>query len=131
MTQVAERPAQTPLTNPVPGAWLQLANPAIPPVYVPFEPITRKNEQTGKEEITGYGPGAHIKRLLSEGAMYTAAPGQPGNTPVEQMASTEHALRAQLEQAEAAREAMEQELMELRAKLASDGNVPNASKARR
>lgn len=130
MTQVAERPQALPLTNPVPGAWLQLADRSIPPVYVPFEPITRKNEQTNKDEVTGYGPGAHCKRLLSEGAMYTAAPGQPGNTPIEQLVSTEQALRAQLEQAEAAREAMEQQLMELRAKMAADPGVPNAPKRR-
>src|SRR5690348_10901206 len=132
MTQTAAQPEKplppTPLTNPVPGAWIQLSDRSIPPVYVPFEPILRKNEATGKDEVTGHGPGAHIKRLLGEGAMYTNDPA--GIVPLEnaELASTEAALRVELEQSKAIQEAMMAELKELREKMASDPNIPNTSK---
>ncbi len=128
MTQTAERPASVPLTNPVPGAWIQLADRDMPPVYVPFEPQTRKHETTGKDEVIGHAPGAHIKRLLSEGAMYATGPA--GSIPVAAHPSAEEALRTELEQTKAAHERLLEELAELRAKIASDPGVPNAPKRR-
>jgi hypothetical protein len=116
-----------PLRKPVPGAWMR-SNGVPSPVYVPFEPMTRKNEHTGKDEITGYAPGAHIKRLLTEGWMYTNGPDSviPDQSP--ELANTEAALRAELDQAKAERDQFMREMQELRAKLASDAGVPNASK---
>jgi len=130
MTQVAERPAGTPLRNEVPGAWIQLADTGLPPVYVPFEPIYRKNEHTGKDEIVGHGPGAHIKRLLGEGAMYANMPSAvPAPAPVP--SATEAELREKLAQMEAQREQDMAELMALREKMANDVHVPNATKRTR
>ena len=117
-----------PLKNPVPGAWIQLPDKDIPPVYVPFEAQYRKNEVTGKEVVVGHGPGAHIKRLLSEGAMYTNAPGMPAPEQTPELAATEAQLRAELEQAKAEREQFMKELMEIRAKMEADQGVPNAAK---
>jgi len=129
MTQaVEERPASTPLTKPVPGAWMQRSD--LAPVYVPFEPQYRKNEQTGKDVLVGHAPGAHIKRLLSEDWMYTNAPGAAVAEPSPEVASTESALRAELEQAKREREEFFAELKALRDKLASDVGVPNAAKKR-
>jgi hypothetical protein len=128
--QVEERTASVPLTNQVPGAWIQLADPSIPPVYVPYEPVHRKNEVTGKDEVVGHAPGAHIMRLLSEKAMYTNGPAGMAQTPAPEMASTEAALRARLEQAETERERFMKELQEIRAKMEGDQGLPNAAKKR-
>lgn len=131
MTQVAEeRPAVAPLTNPVPGAWLQSSDNSMPPVYVPFEPQYRKSERTNKDELTGHTPGAHIVRLLGEGWMYTNGPTGAAQAPAQELASTEAALRAELEQAKADRERLFEELKELREKIAADPHVPGASKRR-
>lgn len=126
MTQVAERP----LTDPVPGAWIQLGDSGIPPVYVPYERVLRDEQDASTAH---YVPGAHIKRLLSEGAMYTNGPlgGAPGQQAASDLAATEAALRAQLIQAEAERETMKRELEELRTKMAQDSGVPNAAKRSR
>jgi len=130
-TEVEERPAPAPLTKPVPGAWIQLPDRSIPPVYVPFEPQYMKNERTGKDEIAGYVPGAHIKRLLSEDAMYSNGPvGVVPDQNVE-LASTEAALRAELDQTKAERENFMHELQELRAKMEADQGVPNTAKKTR
>lgn len=125
MTQVAEAP----LTNPVPGSWIRLPN-GMPAVYVPHEPQYRKNEQTNRDELVGYIPGAHIKRLLSEGAMYAES---PGAAPVQATgeSSMEASLRAELEQSKQAQEALMEELQSLREKMASDPHVPNAAKRAR
>lgn len=128
MTQVAERPASVPLTNPVPGAWIQLPDRDIPPVYVPYEPQYRKNEQTGKDELVGHAPGAHIKRLLGDGAMYANMP--TGAIPAAPASDEVADLRQALAQAQEARDRMMEELQELRAKMASDPGVPNAHKRR-
>lgn len=130
MTQTAERPAPAPLTNPVPGAWIQLSDRDIPPVYVPFEPQYRKNER-GKDELTGYAPGAHIHRLLTEGATYANVPGSA--VPVVQASgpsTAEMELREQLAQAQEAQDQMFKELAELREHMSKDQNVPNAPKRR-
>lgn len=127
MTQVAER-SEVPLTNPVPGAWLQLPN-GMPPVYVPFEPQYRKNEATGKDEVIGHAPGAHIKRLLSDGAMYANMPSDSVPAPVS--SETEAALREQLAQMKQAQDALMEELAALREKMAGDPHVPNAAKRSR
>jgi hypothetical protein len=97
---------------------------------VPFEAVTRKNERTGKDEVVGHGPGAHIQRLLTEGGMYTSGPA--GIVPEQnvELASTEAALRAELDQKNAQFEAMMAELKELREKMTSDSGVPNAPKKR-
>ena len=97
-------------------------------MYVPYEAITRKDERTGKEVVDGYGPGAHIKRLLSEGAMYTNGP--QGVIPEQnvELAHTEAALRAELDQKNAQIEAMMAELREIREKMAVDQTLPNAAK---
>lgn len=123
----------TPLTNPVPGAWMQAPGGSIPACYVPFEPITRREERpdgTAKEVVVGYGPGAHHKRLLAEQSwMYVNGPdGAVSGAAASDLANTEAQLRARAEQAERDREAMQQELEALRAKMAQDGGVPNASK---
>ena len=124
MTQVADAP----LTNPVPGSWIRLPN-GMPAVYVPHEAQYRKNAQTNRDELVGYIPGAHIKRLLSEGAMYAEAPGAaPMQTTGE--SSVEAALRAELEQTKQAQEALMEELAALREKMAADTNVPNARSRR-
>lgn len=128
MTQVADQPASVPLTKPVPGAWLQLPDSDMPPVYVPYEPQYRKNEATGKDIIVGHAPGAHIKRLLGEGAMYASGPG--GIAPVAAAPDVDD-LRAALEQAQTDRDRIMTELAELRAKMAGDTNVPNAPKRAR
>lgn len=97
-------------------------------MYVPYEAITRKDERTGKEVVDGYGPGAHIKRLLSEGAMYTNGP--QGVIPEQnvELAHTEAALRAELDQMKAEREQFMRELQELKEKMAADQGLPNAAK---
>lgn len=130
MTQVAERPAGMSLNNPVPGAWIQLADRDLPPVYVPFEAQYRKNEATGKDELIGHAPGAHIKRLLSEGAMYANMPSAT-TAPLPAPSATEADLRAQLAAAEMERERYMAELKELREKMASDPHVPNSPKRTR
>lgn len=128
MTQVAERPGGAPLTNAVPGAWIQLPDTDIPPVYVPFEPQYRKNEATGKDIIVGHAPGAHIKRLLSEGAMYASGP--DGIVPIAAAPDVDD-LRTALEEAQNDRDRVMTELAELRAKMAGDTNIPNAPKRAR
>lgn len=131
MTQTVERRVSVPLTNPVPGAWLQPADGSIPPVYVPFEAQYRKNERTRKDEIVGHAPGAHIKRLLGEGAMYASGP--DGIAPAQSVgdASVEADLRAQLEQMKQSQDQLMEELASLRTKMAGDPNVPNAPKRAR
>jgi hypothetical protein len=130
-TEVEERLVPAPLTNPVPGAWIQLPDRNIPPVYVPLEPQHMKDERTGKTEVVGHVPGAHIKRLLSEGAMYSNGP--VGLAPQQnvELASTEAALRAELDQMKAEREHFMKEMIELRAKMEADQGVPNATKKAR
>ena|SRR5712692_2525914 len=128
--EVAEQSTAVPLTNPVPGAWIQLPDRDIPPVYVPYEPLYRKNEATGKDMVVGHAPGAHIKRLLTDGAMYTNGPGlAPAQSPG--LIATEAALRAELAQTKADREHFMEELMILRKQMADNPNVPNAAKKTR
>jgi hypothetical protein len=129
MTEVAERPKPVPLTDPVPGAWIQLPDRRIPPVYVPYEPIFKHNAD-GRDEVVGHAPGTHIKRLLQDGAMYTNGPTGMVPTPAPELASTEAALRARLDQAEAEREQFMKELQELRAKMEADQALPNVGKKR-
>ena len=119
-----------PLKNPVPGAWIQLTDSSLPPVYVPHEPQFKKDEKTGKDKIVGYAPGAHIKRLLNEGAMYANV---PSSIVVEQPTASEReaALQDELERMKAAHEQAMQELAEIRAKMASDPGVPNAARKAR
>lgn len=124
MTQAAEAKS-VPLTDPVPGAWIQLADLSIPPVYVPYEAQVTKNEHTGREEVTGYAAGAHIKRLMSDGAMPTNGPDG-----IRMQTSAETDLQVQLAASEDARRAMELELAALREKLSSDTAVPNSQKRR-
>lgn len=120
MMQVEE---SIPLNKPVPGAWIQLADSSLPPVYVPFEPQVRKDEKSGKDVVVGHAPGAHIKRLLSEGAMYANV---QAPAPVAQQASDrETALSAELERTKAAHEQLMRELAEIRAKMSGDAGVPN------
>ena len=92
-------------------------------MYVPFEPMTRKEERTGRDVVEGYAPGAHIKRLLSEGAMYTSGP--QGVIPEQnaELTNTEMALRVENEQ-------FARELQELRAKMENDQSIPNSKKTR-
>lgn len=127
-TEVEEIPAPSPLTKPVPGAWMQPIDGSLDPVYVPYEAITVKNERTGKEMVTGYGPGAHIQRLLSEKWMYTNGPEAAVPEQNVELAATEMALRAELDQSKAMQEAMMAELKELREKMAADPGIPNKKK---
>lgn len=81
--------------------------------------------------MDGYAPGAHIQRLLSEGGMYTNGP--QGVIPEQhvELAHTEAALRAELDQKNAQIEAMMSELREIREKMAVDQTIPNAAKKTR
>lgn len=92
--------------------------------------MTRKDERTGKDVVDGYAPGAHIKRLLSEGAMYTSGPSGVIPEQNAELANTEMALRAELDQMKAEREQFMRELQELRAKMEADQGLPNAKKTR-
>lgn len=109
---------------------MQPADRSLEPVYVPYEPRYRKDERTGKDVLEGHGPGAHIQRLHSEGWMYTSGPSGvvPEQQHVEQLAHTEAALRAELDQKNAQIEAMMAELREIREKMAVDQTIPNAAK---
>lgn len=100
-------------------------------MYVPFEPRYRKDERTGKDVVDGYAPGAHIQRLLTEGGMYTNGPAGVIPEQNAELASTEAALRAELDQAKAEREQFIRELQELRAKMEADAGLPNAAKRAR
>lgn len=95
---------------------------------MPYEAITHKDERSSKDVVDGYAPGAHIKRLLSEGAMYTNGP--QGVIPEQnaELANTEMALRAELDQMKVEREQFMRELQELRAKMEADQGIPNAAK---
>lgn len=95
---------------------------------MPYEAITHKDERSSKDVVDGYAPGAHIKRLLGEGAMYTNGP--TGVIPEQnvELAHTEATLRAELDQKNAQIEAMMAELREIREKMAVDQTVPNAAK---
>ena len=132
MSQVAINPIPAvgiPLTNPVPGAWMQLADTSLAPVYVPFDEAI--DPQT-KKPNGHFIPGAHIMRILSEGGMYTSDPlGTVRSAPNADVQSTEAALRAQLEQANAERERMMEELAEIRARMEEDKGVPHAAKRSR
>ena len=130
MTEVAEQSKSVPLTDPVPGAWLRLPDKRIPAVYVPYEPVYSKNVD-GRDEIVGHAPGTHIKRLLTDGAQYTNGPTGMVPTPAPELASTEAALRARLDQAEAEREQFLKELQELRKKMDDDQALPNQGKKTR
>jgi hypothetical protein len=132
MVQVAINPVPSggiPLTNPVPGAWMQIADESRPPVYVPFEEAI--DRQTGKPN-GHFIPGAHILRILSEGGMYTTDPlGTDRSVKSAEVESTEAALRAQLQQANDERERMMEELREIREKMEADKGVPHAAARRR
>lgn len=91
----------------------------------------RKDERTGKDVVDGYTPGAHIQRLLTEGGMYTNGPEFVVPEQNTELAATEMALRAELDQANAMQEAMMAELQALREKIANDPGVPNAAKKTR
>lgn len=97
---------------------------------MPYEPITHKDERSSKDIIDGYAPGAHIQRLLSEGGMYTNGPEFIIPEQNAELAHTEAALRAELDQMKAEREHFMRELQELRAKMEDDAGLPNAKKTR-
>lgn len=128
-TQVEELPpVPSPLTKPVPGAWMQPIDRSLGPVYVPYEPYTRKDERTGKDVVDGYAPGAHIQRLLNERWMYTSGPEAIIPEQNVELAAAENALRSELDQKNAQIEAMMAELKSIREKLANDTVMPNAAK---
>lgn len=104
---------------------------SLDPVYVPYEAQYRKDERTGKDIVVGYGPGAHIQRLLSEKWMHTNGPASLVPEQNVELAATEMALRAELDQANARQEAMMAELKELREKMAGDAGIPNTQKKTR
>lgn len=88
----------------------------------------RKDERTGKDVVDGYAPGAHIQRLLTEGGMYTSGPEAVIPEQNVELAATENALRAELDQKNAQIEAMMAELKAIREKMANDPGVPHAAK---
>lgn len=81
--------------------------------------------------MDGYAPGAHIQRLLSEGGMYTNGPEFVVPEQNVELAHTEAALRAELDQKNAQIDAMMAELREIREKMAVDQTIPNAAKKTR
>lgn len=130
MTQVAEpresalppEPTRMPLANAVPGAWM--APPwEGPAVYVPHERVEERfKDGEGRERTrVRYEQNTHIKRLVSEGWMPASGPttGQASVNQVDEVAR----LKEINEQIMA-------ELAELRAKLSTDPNTPNAPKRR-
>lgn len=105
---VTVKPTVNPITNPVPGDWMQPADRSIPPVYIPHERVTTKDE-TGRDHVQ-YVQSPHVKRLLTEGGSFVSGPLQ-------------QSMREQsLEEALAVKE---RELEELRARL--NAGVPPAT----
>lgn len=97
---VTVKPTVNSITNPVPGDWMQPADRSIPPVYIPHERVTTRDE-TGRDHVQ-YVQSPHVKRLLTEGGSFVSGPVQ-------------QSMREQsLEEALAVKE---RELEELRARL--------------
>lgn len=69
---VTAKPAVNPIHNPVPGDWMQLADRSIPPVYIPHERVTTKDE-AGREHVQ-FVQSPHVKRLLNEGGSFVNGP---------------------------------------------------------